>query len=93
MKYCNHIFPLKREFANYRQLEQYLNLLLKELEIRKNREGFSFKYFYANSNRNYALKDSYGIHKETSTKTRATKTIPFYLSFVLSRIKGIGRKL
>ena len=44
-KYCNHIFPLKREFANYRELEQYLNLFLNSWKIRKNRDGFSFKCF------------------------------------------------
>jgi hypothetical protein len=68
MKFCKHIFPLRRQFANYRQLEQYLNLFLKSWKIRKNREGYSFKCFYAKSNRNYLMKERFGIRKETSIK-------------------------
>ena len=67
-KYCAHIFPLKREFANYRQLEQYLNLFLKSWKIRKNRDGYSFKCFYAMPNQNYAIKNEYLPQKQRSIK-------------------------
>ena len=68
MKFCTHLFPLRRQFTNYRQLEQYLNLFLKSWKIRKNREGYSFKCFYAKSNRNYLAKERFGIRKQTSIK-------------------------
>ena len=63
-KYYLHFFPLRREFTNYRQLEQYVYLFLKSWKVRKNRHGFSFKYVYAQPNRNYIVKNEYLRHKD-----------------------------
>ena len=32
-QYCSHLFPVHREFANYRQLDQYVDLFLKSWKI------------------------------------------------------------
>ena len=44
---CIKLFPVGREFANYRQLEQFVNLFLEGWKISKHRDGNTFKCFYS----------------------------------------------
>ena len=46
---CKYTFPPGRQFANYRQLDQYLTLFLEKWKCVKHREGNSFRCFYAKS--------------------------------------------
>ena len=67
-KYCLHLFPAQREFANYRQLDQYVDLFLKSWKICKNRDGNSFRCFYAKTNRIYQYKGFQSDNKSYRTK-------------------------
>ena len=44
---CLNLFSIGREFANYRQLEQYIKLFLEGWKISKHRDGNTFKCFYS----------------------------------------------
>ena len=46
---CRHLFPLGRKFANYRQLDQYINVFLESWKCVKHRDGNSFRCFFAKS--------------------------------------------
>ena len=48
---CNSLFPLGRKFVNYRQLDEYVTQFLHSWKIAKNRNGYSFRCFYAESKR------------------------------------------
>ena len=87
-EYCSHIFPIGREFANYRQLDQYLSLFLKSWKIRKNRDGFSFKCFYANNHRVYTPKNSFAARKKcTIRKLKTQINCPFVIRWSCPGIK------
>ena len=46
---CRSLFRIGRRFANYNQLVEFVPLFLKYWEIAKQRDGMTFKCFYAQS--------------------------------------------
>ena len=87
-QYCSHLFPVHREFANYRQLDQYVDLFLKSWKIRKNRDGNSFKCFYAQSHRVYTSKSYMPNNKRYRTKQLKDQIrCPFFIRWSCPGVK------
>ena len=86
---CHSLFPLGRQFANYKQLEQYVTLFCKSWSVLKHREGNSFKCFYAPSTKKKKVTDF--LFQESSTSKKSMKDIvqcPFIIRFSIPGVKN-----
>ena len=86
-RYCKRLFPVGRKFVNYKQLEQYLDLFLKQWSIRKHRDGYTYKCFYSQGKKKKKHDDLFQNDNPTERTIKDQIQCPFVIRFSMPGIK------